>query len=212
MISLEIYNFNDFRSFLRECANSYKEHEENWSLSKWAKKLGLHGTASLTMVLNGKRSPGIAMRNQFHDFFHFDADRRRYFNLLVELPRAKGKRLERIQTELLKIKRDSITKVLSEDIFKTISYWGCALIYELIAHPTFINSPKWIRSKLMFNLEENEIKECIENLINSGLVFKTENNKLERRHIQIDTPKDIANRAVQNFQTKILALAQTAVL
>ena len=59
-----VFAFSDFREYLKSYAEARRSGNRKWSYGMWARHLGLSGTASLTMVLNGQRLPGASSRHR----------------------------------------------------------------------------------------------------------------------------------------------------
>lgn len=87
MNSTDVYNYTCYRTFLSAYANHARTNYRAWSYTKWAKRLGLKGTASLTLILTGKRLPGPLITERLINYFKFDPRERRYFLELIAYER-----------------------------------------------------------------------------------------------------------------------------
>lgn len=87
MQTSDVYQYTCFKSFLLGYAEYARANYRAWSYTKWAKRLGLKGTASLTLVLSGKRLPGPSITEKLIHYFKFEGRERRYFLDLIQMER-----------------------------------------------------------------------------------------------------------------------------
>lgn len=87
MQTSDVYQYTCFKSFLLAYSEYARANYRAWSYTKWAKRLGLKGTASLTLVLSGKRLPGPSITEKLIQYFKFEGRERRYFLDLIQMER-----------------------------------------------------------------------------------------------------------------------------
>ncbi len=107
--------------------NSYSEYKKTeklqWSKGAWAKHLGLKGTASLTMVLNGDRKPGSEMVEKFVHYFKFNKKEAQFFKYLVEYDKLKENdpKTYLIKKELQKLSSQKKYRFIHDEEFSYVS-------------------------------------------------------------------------------------------
>lgn len=64
---------------------------DHHNLNNWSKRLGYKSASSLSMVITGERLPSEDMIDRLVKDFKMTGREERYFKLLIELERKKGK-------------------------------------------------------------------------------------------------------------------------
>ena len=80
---LSVFDFSDYRSYLRAFVAIRKRKNASWTLGSWARTLGLKATASISKVVAGSREPGLMMTEKLIEYFEFDPKEAEYFRELV---------------------------------------------------------------------------------------------------------------------------------
>lgn len=89
IMGVNIFSFNDYRSFLLAYAHVMKEKNPRWSFGAWARRLELKTTSSLTKILQGDRNPGAEITDKFVKYFRFSEQETEYFRDLIRLEKIK---------------------------------------------------------------------------------------------------------------------------
>ena len=66
--SINIFNYSDYREFLRDFFDMKKRVNPSWSYGLWSSKLGLNSISSITMVINGQRHAGKKIQKSLITF------------------------------------------------------------------------------------------------------------------------------------------------
>src|SRR3989338_4374825 len=208
-----VYQFTDYRTFLQSYAEDKKKSNTNWSYGVWAKKIGMSGTAALTMIINGQRHPGNKALDLFQKYFDFSQNESEYFSDLVRLKKIKNDaRLSILLMEKMsQYHPDGKFKLLDQDTFNAISYWYYYAIREMTQLSDFKEDPQWIVKKLNFKVTPLQVKKAIQTLLKLNLLERDEKGSLKPVQKDIDTTKDIANEAIKRFHEQISDLSKASI-
>lgn len=201
-----VYDFGDYRSFLKNHVTLMKQANPHWSIGGWARKMDVSSTATITNILNGKRRPGKSLQSKFVDYFKFDTQEESYFLDLVRLDKVMDDpRLSVALMEKLKKKNPyGVFHKLDDDVFDAISKWQYYAIREMVALPDFMECPKWIRARLKYPLTHPEIKETLATLERLELIARDTDGVLRVSHKIIKTTEDVASEGIKRFHEQMI--------
>jgi len=213
MSNTSVFNFSDYRSFLKAHSETKRVAQSNWSLGVWSRQLKLGGTSSLTMILSGHRSPGPELTAKLISYFKFDAKEKTYFEDLIRLEKAKNdSRLKIVlMEELKKLNPNKNFELMDSKTFDSISKWYFYALRQATRLPHFKDDAKWIKKQLNFNLTEAQIKEALKTLLAIGLLKINSHQKLKISKGVLRTTDDVTSEAIQRFHEEVITLAQKSV-
>lgn len=212
-IQLNIFEYTTYRAFLNEYGEQMRANYSNWSYGVWAKKLGLSGTASLTMILNGQRNPGRDITQKMLKYFKFNKRESYYFQDLIQLEKSQSdphlsvllmEKLERQSPQGSFIKIDT-------NQLRVISKWYYYVIREMIHLKEFKEDYNWISNKLNFKVTITEIKKAIKDLVDLSLLKRNKSGMLSCSVGSVDTSSDIANEYIKRLHEQMINHALNSV-
>ncbi len=200
MENSKIYEFSNYRLFLNNYAESKKKFNVHWSKSQWAKKLGLKGTASLTMILNGERKPGKKITSAFVNYFKFNKREKDFFLNLIELEKTSDESLTKnlILNELEKLYPYKNFELFNSEHFKLFSSWEPIVLRRLAFFKNFKFDLDQIYKGLQFKISKHQIKKIINSLESFGLL-EIKNGTICTEKSNLKTTNDIPQEAIKKF-------------
>ena len=206
---MDVFQFSDYRSFLKSHAEAQKGRNPKWTFGLWAKKLGLAGTASLTMVLNGQRSPGRNLTEKIIHYFGFPPKHAAFFRDLVKLDKMRGDpELSAMLIEKLKRAHPAKTfRKLDDQAFSVLAHWHYNAIREMTHLKDFSEDAAWISSRLDHKISRREAKAAIAKLIAMQILTRDANRRLRPAEMTIEAGGGGANEAIRSYHRQCLDLA-----
>lgn len=203
MEDLSIFNFSDYRVFLRTHILKKKKVVGNYSASQFAKNIGLKDTSSLTKILNGQRNPGEAINGKIINAFKFNSEEESYYRDLVRLKKEKSifKKNE-ILEELKRKSNNESFYTLDIAQFELISNWHSYALREAVRLKDFKLCPAWIKSRFSLNSTSQYIEQIYENLSNLKLIKVSEEGNEKKVSIlrnRYTPPLDFPSEAIKAF-------------
>ncbi|HBQ20956.1 MAG: hypothetical protein A2Z91_08885 [Deltaproteobacteria bacterium GWA2_38_16] len=206
----EIYQYTDFRTFLKSHAEKKRSENPHWSLGVWARQLGLASTAVLTNVLNAKRNPGRGIEQKFLDYFKFNSNEKDYFQDLIRLEKVRlDPRLSvALMEKMGKTNPHGSFQLLDDQTFSAISKWYYYAIREIIGLEHFKEDLDWIQKNLEFKVTKRDIKKAISDLLKLNLIYRDNRGHLKSTDKTLKTQNDIASEALKRFHEHMLENAK----
>lgn len=204
---LTIYDYLDPASFLSDAFEIKRKRNANFSLRSWALRLGMKSHGPLHAMLAGQRNIPKKYIPLLVKSLDLEKKEAKFFELLVDLQRAKSLEEKEIYLERLKqLSPKALREVNDIDAYKYITEPLHIIIAEMTTLPKFQNTLGWIKSHLRPNVNLKELESIIERLLSLG-ILKLENNKLIKQVQHIYTAKEIMSKAVQEYHKKMSLLA-----
>ncbi len=207
-----IYEYLDYRAFLRDAYEERKRTTKSMSYRSFAKAAGLAGWNYLKLVIDGKRNLGPKTIAKFAKGFKLKKREAEFFDALVHMNQAKDpEEKKRFFEKLMTFKRFDEIHRLENDVYSLLSRWYIAAVHELVALPEFDSDPKWIAEKLSPRITLSEAKQAIEVLEHLKLIkIDPRTGRAKQTKGRFATSDEVAGVAVYNFQKEMLALAHRA--
>ncbi len=203
-----IYEFKNYREYLRaELVDTIKRNP-NYSLRAFAKKLGL-APSTLSEVLKGKKNISREMSFKLSKSLRMDSNETEYFELLVDLETlvSEDRRMETLD-RINRLRPSGAVKDLSVDLFKLISDWYHLPILEMTQLRDFKFSPPNISKALGITAIEAEA--ALERLIRLELLELSESGKYKKTSESLSISSQVSSKALQNFHKQMLEKAITS--
>ncbi len=170
-----IFNFKDYKDFLRDFENSRKSFERGFR-SKLAEFIGCQ-SGYISHVFNGNAHLSLEQGYKTTEFLSLDERERKYFLLMIEIARAGTKELrEHFKTELNSLREEYLNikervgnaRVLTEKEQSTYYSSWHYLAVHVVASLKDYNDSKSIASALQ--ISESVVKQILLFLLQTGIV------------------------------------------
>lgn len=187
---------------------------DHHNLNNWSKRLGYKSASSLSMVITGERLPSEDMIDRLVKDFKMTGREERYFKLLIELERKKGKNHD-VNEHLKLIQKMSTEKnSYSIDIqqFSAISEWYYIALKQLISTDSFVEDENWIHKRLRKKVSVGQIKKALKDLEDLEIIRRDETNRLRVIKPGLITSNDIPSSAIKKHHYGMMELAQEALM
>jgi uncharacterized protein (TIGR02147 family) len=208
-----IFNYSDYRTFLRDHVQTQKESKPLWSLGQWSRRLEFANTSVLTNILNGVRHPGQNIVERFVDYFQFSDEENNYFRNLVRLQKKySDPELRVLIMEKLKNSHpEKKFKLLDDETFQMISKWHYYAIRELVNLSDFKEDITWIRARLKFDVTIVEIKKALKDLERLGLLARNKSGRLIYAGGSVRSSSDVAVEGLKRLHEEMISIARESI-
>ena len=200
----DIYEYLDYRLFLKDWFAYQARRKKNYSMQDIAKLAGIT-PAYFSMILNGKRVLTETSFQKLEPHLGLSQAEVSYLKNLIQF--ADSKVHEQKHDALQKLRRSSTFRSQNQGevkVFQYFAHWFIAAIRELAVLPEFKPDAKWIQSKLKKNVELSKIRKALDFL---------EENKLMPTDEDPDFSCTIPvfKVAMAQYHFEMLSLAATAI-
>ncbi len=208
---LDIFKYTELHKFLTDAWQEKRSRNPAFSMSSWARQLGLENSSPLSLAFSGKRCLPKKYLPQIIKTLDLDSEQAIYLEALLDLARARTPEQKLLYMNRLKeLSPGQAFNAQVVDEFKFLSSpLHCALI-EMIDLKKFSADPAWIQERLQFPATQAEIQEALDRMLQLGLI-KEENGKLQKTHRHLTTVQDVADLGTKNYHKGVSELAAMAI-
>lgn len=210
MKTTNIYNYTDYRAFLKDYIKAQKTLIPHYSLGLWSRKMGISSTSVLVNVLTGKRNPGPSLQKKIIGHFNFDQAEIEYFKDLVKLSKmTSDPRLALGMMEKMKRQNNQDDlKVLNESAYTTTTKLSYQTLIAMVQLPEFKEDAEWIAKKMDLQMSASEIQTALQDLINFGVLVRNEQGQLKVAAKKVKASQALPENAQLQLQTEVLETAK----
>lgn len=206
-----IYDFLDYRQFLRAWYEAEKNRLPAFSYRYFARKAGFSSPNFLKLVIDGDRNLSPDSVDRFAAALKFTQDEERFFRDLVVYNQARNLSEKNVLFDrVIASKRFQEWRKLDATLLDYLRHWYYPAIRELAALPDFQARPEWIRKRLVTDLEAEEIEKALGILEELGLLVRDAAGELTRSDQTVSTGprvKGEARIAARSLLREMLELA-----
>lgn len=206
---LSVYNYTEACQFLRDAWKEKKKRNPAFSMSAWAKQLGLENSSPLSLAFKGRRSLPKKYLPQIIQTLDLSSEEGIYLEALVDLSKAKSasQRLFYLN-RLRKLAPESELSRQTVDEYKFLSEPLHTALIEMTDLKGFRPDPKWIFKRLLLPATLEEIAEALGRLVELKLLKQDfSDGRLYKTHAFLTTPDDVADLGTKKFHEAISQFA-----
>jgi uncharacterized protein (TIGR02147 family) len=207
-----VYDYLDFREFLRDWFAAKKEANPNFSHRVFARRGGQKSPSLLHHVMEGKRNLTPSTTESFVTALDLSAPEASFFGLLVELGQARSDSERNTAWErIAATRRFREARKIEGAGFEYLSSWYYPAIRELAHRPDFVDDAEWIGRTLRPRISAAKARRAVEALLGMGLLVRTTEGQLRPAEASVVTPHEVAGLAVHNYHQGMLERAREAI-
>ncbi len=167
---LNIFEYADYREFLRDFNEMKKRVNPSWSFGLWASKLGLNSISSITMIINGQRHAGKKIQASLIKYFNFNSKETYYFEELVKI--AKSSKNDPSLTILMLEQNDDLKSLREENTEQVDLFfnWKAHCVKELTQLKDFVPDGEWIEKRTNSLIKKEEANKLLTALLKSNFI------------------------------------------
>ena len=204
---INIYDYLDYREFLRDYYIEKKKNNPHFSHRYIAQKLGFD-SGYFAKITQTQRHISIALAEKFAAFFKLGSRESEYFRTLVHFCKAETHSEKREFFEKLISFKRSEARVLNEKQYRLFEKWYYVAVRELIACFDCKGDYEELGKRLIPPISEAKARKAVKVLKELGLIKKVRGGGYERVDPVWRTNTDIASVAVDTMQQDMLELAK----
>jgi uncharacterized protein (TIGR02147 family) len=172
-IASNIYNFTDYREFLKDRYRQLKDADPLFSFRYFSKQAGFGSPNYLKLVMDGKRNLSADAIGKFAKGLRLDAHESEYFRYMVEFNQCDHAQKRQVyEAKLMYLRELFKVKTLIPELYDYYHDWYHAAIREIVRNGKVKNDPVAIGRSLVPAVGEEEAKSSVELL--KKLNFVTE--------------------------------------
>lgn len=205
-----IFDYLDYREFLRDRYTSRKGKNPSFSYRFIAGKLGMD-PGSLGGILKGRRKLDPALAGTLAQVFNLNDYEKEYFEALVLYCQAKNHTERTLLLEKLLRLRGTQVKTLEGRQFEFYRKWYYAALRELLSCRPFKGDASKLGRLLRPSITPQETREAMHLLLELGLIEKDEAGTYKVTENLITSGDGVRAAAMNNFHISMASLASRAI-
>ncbi len=215
-----LYEYLDYRQYLRDFYNYKKNENANYSLAVFARKAQFPVRNYLKRVMDGERPVSSENLPKFCLGLELDPKEALFFESLVAFNQAKNPVTQnhyfsQLQKKLVRTKV-SDSKELDLEYFDVFNNWYVIPLLEILEIERNIQLDQYdftqISKKFYLKLSPKEIKDAFLLLVKVGLVEIDTNNNLKKAFKETRFSKNFKNILIRNYHNQMMDIAKSYIM
>lgn len=183
---ISIYDFRDYRTYLKEAQVSLKKSAGKYSHRFIAEKVGASSAGWFSNVVSGRISLTGSYRVKLAQFLELTTHESDYFDFLVGYEQASTIEEKRIISQKIISHKGIKPEVIGKDQFEFYSHWYISAIRELLFIFDFSDNYKELSQMLIPQISVAEAKKGIKLLKEMNLIELDEENLYRPSSVTIE--------------------------
>lgn len=209
----DIYNYIDYREFLKNYFSKEKETNHHFSFRYFARISGFTSPGFLKMVMDGERNLSPASINKLSKGVKLNPKEAAYFEALVlftqsDNPKDRGLYFERLSS----LKPHAKIQGIEKDQYEYFTQKHYVILREMVALPHFKEDPVWIAQHIETLIKPKDVEHALSVLMRLGLIKRNETGRLIQADASLSTPPEVNSVEVYNFHREMLDEAKEVML
>lgn len=161
-----IYNFGDYREFLKDRYKQLKETDPLFSFRNFSKQAGFGSPNYLKLVMDGKRNLSADAIGKFAKGLRLDSHETEFFKYMVECNQCESPAKQKVyEAKLMYLRELFKVKTLIPELYDYYHEWYHSAIRETVKKGKVKNDPAAIAKSLVPNIAEEDAKKSIDLLV-----------------------------------------------
>ena len=171
--SLELFSYNDYRSFLKDFFKKKKEVKKTYSLRYFSQKAGFSDHSQLTHLVSGRRNVTKKTLNKLIEGLGLDGTSRDYFTYLVNFTQCKTvEEKDQWYKKLNTIRKKSDFYEVNNAQYQYYEEWYYAIIRDLATLDNWNGDFKQLGLLVRPHIVERKVEEAVDILLKIGMLEK----------------------------------------
>ncbi|HUI94036.1 MAG TPA: TIGR02147 family protein [Chitinivibrionales bacterium] len=207
MKKTNIYEYTDYRLYLKDVFNEHKQLNHTFSHRFAAFKLGLSTSNFLWLVMQGKRNLNQTLCLKLCDLFKLSPKESDYFENMVNFTQAKTHReKDRYFSRMMVMRKNSSAGKIDERLYSYLSNWHNAVIREIVTQKGFKKDFAKLAKRVTPRITESQARKSFQLLLELGLIKEKGGHFVQSPPV-ISTGPEVTSVAAMNFHKNLGHLA-----
>jgi uncharacterized protein (TIGR02147 family) len=207
-----IFEYTDYRRYLREYYEWAKVHKPGFSHRSFLKRAGMSGPAYLKRVMEGRHGLTDLSIPKFAAALELDATEKKFFAALVHFNQAQTLAQKDLYfTRLMDIKTPRKTATLEPAQYEYYKDWYNVAIRETLAFMPYRDNAEEIAKRLTPPVQPGKVKKAVELMQRLGLVTEGPDGAWRASTAVLKTDPNISSLFIPRYHQSMAKLGAEAV-
>ena len=207
-----IYEYDNYRSFLKDRYQFAKAQNPKYSFRFLTRQAGLSSSSFLKHVMDGKRNLSPESIEKIAQALKLTREETTYFRKLVMANQSKTiEEKQRYAKEILRSKMYRQTHPLKESEYLYFSKWYFVAIRELLTLAGAKGDPQWISERVLPQVPAVEVKQALDVFEKLGIFEKAGDGRYVTKQAHIATPDEVFSSSLAKVHCDFMELAKQSI-
>jgi len=206
---INLYEYGDYRVFLRDWFAQTKKVYRSFSLRAFSKRAGFKSPNFFKLVMDGERNLTEVSLVKFLTGLRLNKEEQEFFRNLVFFTQAKTHDEKNLfYRRLLQSREFGHLRPLEKVQYEFYGTWYHSVIRELITSPQFDGTPEWLAHQINPPILPAQAEKSLVLLEKLGLIEKTGARSWKQTNALISTGPEVASLTLMNYHQHLLGLSR----
>ena len=207
-----IFEYDDFRRYLKDFYKSKKELDPSFSLRSFAQSAGYRAPSTLKRVIEGERNLSLDGILKFSKALNLNKEETLFFKNLVFFNQAKTPASEEhFAKKILTSKTYQKLKPLAQDQFYYWSCWFNLIIRELITLPGFKENSEWIAKQIIPPISSKKVSIALKKLLKLGILKRDQEGNLKQTDFSVTSGDQVINSSFKKYHRQMIQFGKESI-
>ena len=207
-----IYNYLDYRVFLKNMFCYKKETTPSFSYRNFSRLAGFASPNFLKLVIDGQRNLTNTSIAKISKGFKLKKPEREFFENLVFMNQAADhSEQNHYYRKLISLRGQGNIKQLETAQYEYFSKWYFPVIRELVIFGDRMQTPEQIAEKLTPPVKVKNVEIALKRLQHLELIRKDETDRWEQSDTLLSTGPEVKSLLIANFHREMMRLAEKSI-
>ncbi len=208
----EIFEYTDFRAFLRDFFAQRKNESSYFSYRNISRKIGIRSSGYLSWIISGKRNLSLKLAPTLAKAIRLSRKESTYFVQMVRYTQSKTLDQKQEAFEKLTALRDPDPTSLGREHYEFYRKWFYTAVREVIGQGGVTNDYETLASRLQPQISPSQAQESLSLLLRLDLIEKAPDGTYRQRDSLLTSGREIPSMAIHAFQAATMDLARESLV
>jgi uncharacterized protein (TIGR02147 family) len=209
--AVSIYDYTDYRQFLRDYYEEQKAANPAFSYRYFARRAGFNSSGLYKDIVDGRTGITRSLILRFATAMKLSAKQQEYFETLVYFNEANTVEEKKLYFERLMKYHNSKAFKVEKNQYEYYSRWYYIAVRELLAIGNYGDDFSAIAQALNPSIRREQAKKAIEVLKKLGLIKKDNKGYYKAVDRILTTGTEVKSLAIANFQKAMMDMAKESI-
>ncbi len=203
--TIDIFNYFDYREYLRDLFKIYKENHPGFTFRSFARDANIQSQTYLNRVLTGSRNLSNKYIENICSFFKLTPSQTRYFELLVAFNNEKDpSHKEELLRKILAQRYSKASYRIEDKKLTFYQRWYYPVIRELVIMVDFQEDYNLLARLCKPRITAAQARGAVTYLINNNFIKKNRDGSYGQTHQVISTGAEVNSTILRKYYQQIM--------
>jgi uncharacterized protein (TIGR02147 family) len=212
MKEIDIFNYFDYREYLRDIFAVYKKGQKGFSFRSFAEDSGIKSPTYMNRVINGSRNLSEKYFPNICEYFQLTAAQARYFKTLVDFSNTKDPaQKETVLKKILTLRYSKGEYKIEDKKLHFYSKWYYPVVRELVTVADFQDDFNLLARLCRPRITAVQAQGAVKYLLKNDFIRKNPDGTYSQTHQIISTGMEVNSTILRKYYRQLMAQYMDAI-